>query len=178
MPVSARARTLERQGQQQAGGPSPAAARQPDRAGPYAGILTLQRAVGNRSVGQLLQSGTAGLGMIQPKLMVGPQGDVYEQEADRVAETVMRMPERPVMERSASPNQTRSTHIQRLCPECEEEVRRQPAEEEKEEKGETVQAKTLSGQVPEITPELEARTQALTRGGQPLPESVRGLFEP
>jgi hypothetical protein len=30
---------------------------------------------------------------IQPKLIIGQPGDIYEQEADRVAEAVMRMPE-------------------------------------------------------------------------------------
>jgi hypothetical protein len=32
-------------------------------------------------------------GVIQPKLTIGQPNDVYEQEADRVAELVMRMPE-------------------------------------------------------------------------------------
>ncbi len=34
--------------------------------------------------------------VIQPKLSVGQPGDVYEQEADRVADMVMRMPETAV----------------------------------------------------------------------------------
>ncbi len=53
----------------------------PGRATP-ADILALQRAVGNRAVTRL----------IQPKLMVGPVGDVYEREADRVAEQVVSAP--------------------------------------------------------------------------------------
>jgi hypothetical protein len=48
--------------------------------------------------------------LLQPKLVVGAPNDVYEQEADRVAEQVMRMPE---------------PKIQRVCPECEEELQRQ-----------------------------------------------------
>jgi hypothetical protein len=32
-------------------------------------------------------------GVIQPKLTIGQPNDVYEQEADRVAEEVMRMPD-------------------------------------------------------------------------------------
>jgi hypothetical protein len=43
------------------------------------GILALQRIVGNRALQRF----------IQPKLMVGPVGDQYEQEADRVAEQVL-----------------------------------------------------------------------------------------
>ena len=35
--------------------------------------------------------------LVQPKLKIGRSGDKYEQEADRVAEQVMRMPE-PVVQ--------------------------------------------------------------------------------
>lgn len=45
-------------------------------------VLRLQRTVGNRVVGRLLQ----------PKLSVNPPNDTYEKEADRLAEQVMRMP--------------------------------------------------------------------------------------
>jgi hypothetical protein len=50
-----------------------------------AGILALQRTAGNRAVGNLIQT----------KLTVGPVGDHYEQEADRVAEQVMQMGAQP-----------------------------------------------------------------------------------
>jgi hypothetical protein len=53
-------------------------------------ILALQRLAGNRAVSHLLQA----------KLMVGPAGDRYEQEADRVAERVMGMPNRSPTGRS------------------------------------------------------------------------------
>lgn len=54
--------------------------------------------VGARQSGHLLGSTQfvqryLGNSCIQPKLTVGPVNDVYEQEADRVAEQVMRMPE-------------------------------------------------------------------------------------
>ncbi len=51
-------------------------------------ILFLQRTVGNRAIQGLLKSG-----VIKAKLTVGQPGDVYEQEADRVAERVMLMKE-------------------------------------------------------------------------------------
>jgi hypothetical protein len=54
----------------------------PGAASPDA-ILALQGAAGNRAVSNLL---------VQAKLVVGPVGDRYEQEADRVAEQVMAMP--------------------------------------------------------------------------------------
>jgi hypothetical protein len=54
----------------------------PTRARP-ADILALQRATGNRAVSGLL---------VQAKLVVGPVGDRYEQEAERAADQVMRLP--------------------------------------------------------------------------------------
>jgi len=83
---------------------------------------------------------------IQTKLRINKPGDVYEEEADRVAEQVMRMEE---------PG-----------------VRRQVEEEE------TLQAKEIPSQIPEVTPNLEARINAIRGGGQPLPESTRAFFEP
>ena len=50
-------------------------------------ILYLQRTIGNQAVGRLFKSG-----LIQAKLKIGQPGDKYEQEADRVADAVMRMP--------------------------------------------------------------------------------------
>jgi hypothetical protein len=51
------------------------------------GILSLQKAIGNRGVRRLFESG-----IIQAKLKIGQPGGVYEREADRVAEQVMRLP--------------------------------------------------------------------------------------
>ncbi len=50
-------------------------------------LLQLQRAIGNQAIGR----------WIQAKLKIGHPGDVYEQEADRVADQVMRMPENTVI---------------------------------------------------------------------------------
>lgn len=55
---------------------------------PADSILFFQRNLGNRAVQRLFESGA-----LQGKLKVGGPGDVYEQEADRIAEEVMRMPE-------------------------------------------------------------------------------------
>lgn len=126
---------------------------------------------------------------VQPKLTIGQPGDRYEQEADRVANQVMRMPE---------------PHIQRVCTECEEELdgqklhrqtlepeeeeeknlqsmelRRQPeAGEKEEEEEEILSAKAQPGHTPEVTPNLETHINALRGGGQPLPDSTRAFFEP
>src|SRR6266567_4136313 len=92
---------------------------------------------------------------IQTKLAVNQPGDKYEQEADKVAEKVMGMP---------NPEVSQS-----------KELRKEPMEEE-EAKG-TIQAKE-SGQVPDITPELQTRIDAIGNSGQPLPESTRAFMEP
>jgi hypothetical protein len=107
-------------------------------------LLALQRTHGNRYV----QRVAAG---IQAKLKVGQPGDIYEQEADRVAEQVMRMPE------PQAPQQ---------------------AEEEKKEEEETLRAKGTSSNISEVTSDLEFPIQSLIGGGQPLPKFARAFFEP
>jgi hypothetical protein len=54
-------------------------------------ILSLQSTIGNQAVQRMLKSG-----VIQAKLKIGQPNDIYEQEADRVAEHVMKMSEAEV----------------------------------------------------------------------------------
>ncbi len=81
---------------------------------------------------------------MQPKLKVNSPGDIYEQEANRVADQVMRMPVSQIQKQSleeeelqakAQPTQTSAVSatteaVQRLCAECaaeeEEKVRTKP----------------------------------------------------
>ena len=145
--------------------------------------LSFQRAVGNQTIGKLIQT----------KLTVNQPGDRYEREADRVADAVMRMPLAEAPE--SSPRGPRiqkkcaaCTSAQGLCPECEAEeavqrkalptagasgIRRQSEEEE-----EPLQAKEATGRTPAVTPGLQARIQSLRGGGQPLPKSEHAFFEP
>ncbi|MBC2724729.1 MAG: hypothetical protein HGJ97_19085 [Desulfosporosinus sp.] len=51
-------------------------------------ILYLQMTAGNQAVSRLIKSGA-----LQAKLRIGQPRNVYEQEADRVADEVMRIPE-------------------------------------------------------------------------------------
>jgi hypothetical protein len=51
-------------------------------------VLHLQRTIGNRAV-QLLYDA----GLVRAKLKIGAPDDMFEREADRVADTVMRMPD-------------------------------------------------------------------------------------
>jgi hypothetical protein len=51
-------------------------------------ILFLQRTVGNQALQRMMK-----FGALQAKLRIGLPNDKYEQEADRVADQIMRMPE-------------------------------------------------------------------------------------
>ncbi|CAG0963911.1 hypothetical protein METP1_00866 [Methanosarcinales archaeon] len=124
-------------------------------------ILFLQRTIGNQAVGKLIKSGA-----LQAKLRIGQPGDVYEQEADRVAEQVMRMPD---------VSEAKDTRIQRKCPKCLNGVRRLIGKDRKDEK---LHAKETPGQTPDVTPQIENNINALKGGGQPLPESMRSFYEP
>ena len=137
-------------------------------------ILFLQRTIGNQAVQRLIKSGT-----LKAKLKISHPGDRYEQEADKVADAVMRMPE-PTAASGVSP------HIQQACPTCgEDELRRQPIEEEEElqrqsveEEEEELQAKENTGQTPEVAPGVENSISAIRGGGQPLSANERSFFEP
>lgn len=134
-------------------------------------ILTLQRTIGNQAVQRLFKSG-----VIQAKLKIGQPNDIYEQEADRVAEQVMRMPE-PCLQRQTEEEEEEEEIIQTkpLADQITPFVQRQ-VEQEEEEK--ILHAKEVPGQTSEVTHELESRINALKGGGRPLTECERNFFEP
>jgi hypothetical protein len=213
--------------------------------------------VPNRSIVESLP-GLGGLGgrssiatpTIQTKLKVGEPNDRFEQEADRVADEVLRMPDSVVtgtsglsesgqnsrqspenappflqrkcsecaaedetrLQRSPLPSfvkhpkisalngsltaqfqkldllgsepqqitpvaiseQTPLPKIQRLCPECEEQLQRQPMEEEEK----LLQGKEMPNGIPQVSSNLSNPVDAIRGGGQPLPKSVRAFVEP
>jgi len=130
-------------------------------------LLDLQRKHGNHHVQRLLRSG-----LIQARLSVSEPGDQFEQEADRVADQVMRMAEPEVSNRGAA----RGANISSVGADGAEKIGRQMAEEEEEEK--TVQTKEAAGQAPELSENMHQRIGALAGKGSPLPESARAFFEP
>lgn len=115
---------------------------------------------------------------IQAKLKIGQPNDKYEQEADRVAEQVMRTPEdaRPggrmpdpeTQETEQVSGKSQTTHIQRTCTECEGE----------EEDDELIQTKKTVNETPKVTPAMSDGIQSLKDGGRPLSVSERSFFEP
>jgi len=139
-------------------------------------ILFLQRTIGNQAVQRLFKSG-----VIQANLKIGQPGDIYEQEADRVADAVMRMQE-PRLQRQEEEEEKEEEELIQTKPMSEQItplVQRQvEEEEEEEEEEETIQAKETPGHVTGVTPEIESRITAIKGGGHPLPKSVRTFFEP
>ena len=130
-------------------------------------LLALQQTHGNRYVQRVVAG-------IQAKLTVGEPGDIYEQEADRVADAVMQMAEPSTTEATIISSEPQDARVQRACSECEDELRLQPREEEEE----LLQTKKMENTTPEVTHDLELQIHALQGGGQPLAESERAFFEP
>jgi hypothetical protein len=158
-------------------------------------ILHLQRTIGNQAVQRLLK-----FGMIQAKLKIGQPNDIYEQEADRVAEQVMRMPE-PRIQRQVEPEEEEEETLQpkplanQITPLAQVQRQEEPEEEEEE----TLQAKPLSDLItplvqrqveeeeeeeewiqrkPEadysiVTDDVKKRLDNAGGTGSPLPDNIR-----
>jgi hypothetical protein len=110
---------------------------------------------------------------LQAKLTVGSPGDRYEQEADRVADQVMRMPaphrktpDHAPVGRSALDGAAGSGLIQRS------DSGRPLADDER------VQADAQPGATPTVSAETATGIQSLRGRGQSLPERTRSFFEP
>jgi hypothetical protein len=138
------------------GGGSPAVV--PEKFTKISGELCrqMQRGYGNQYMGQVIQA----------KLTIGQPGDVYEQEADRVADAVAKMGEPIVSGVSTNINSIQPLRIQGMCKGC---------ENEKEEK---IHPKESFGQTPTVTPGLEDRLDKTRGGGEPLKQSARSYMEP
>ncbi|MBE7169312.1 MAG: DUF4157 domain-containing protein [Williamsia sp.] len=92
--------------------------------------------------------------IIQPKLEINRPGDFYEQEADRMADKVMRMPD--------------PHSVQRKCAHC---------EEEEEDKKHKVQRKESGPGQPQAGARTEAYISGLDGGGTPLLPQTKDFFE-
>jgi exonuclease VII small subunit len=126
----------------------------PTRA-PLHPILRLQQIIGNRAVTKLIQA----------KLKVSQPGDVFEQEADRVADQVMRMPE-PSIRRQMEPKEEEEGMVQGKAIRADVQANANanqvaPLEQQQE-----------SSEVPSIV------NEALSSPGQPLDPVTRAFMEP
>lgn len=111
---------------------------------------------------------------LQAKLKINAPNDSYEQEADRVADAVMRMPaealQRQPLEEEEKMLQAKPADPGANCPDLQRQV------EEKEEE-EFLQPKRDGDRV-EVTPELESGISSSRGDGRPLSEKDRTFFEP
>ena len=122
--------------------------------------------VGDSAVRKLLDAG-----LIRAKLSVGSPGDIFETEADRTAERVMRMslpvcPECPEREEKEEQLRTKSISSQ-VTP---EDLSERTARKE-------ISAKEALNQSPAFTPRLESRIHSLNGSGHLLSDSTRTFFE-
>jgi hypothetical protein len=129
----------------------------------------LHKTIGNQAVLRMLShSGPA----IQAKLTVNRPGDQYEQEADHVADQVMRMPDSDFAARW-SPASVATPLVQRACAcggsgtECEECKERKDGPLQRKATGELAE-----NGAPPIVHEV------LRSPGQPLDHATRAYFEP
>ncbi|GAB2835103.1 eCIS core domain-containing protein [Ferruginibacter profundus] len=97
---------------------------------------------------------------VQPKLTINQPNDSYEQEADAMADKVMRM-EQPGVQLQPLP----IAALQRKCAHCEEEDKK-------------MQRKEMNGGEKTAGSNLESYVGGLNSGGQSLSNEVRNFYEP
>lgn len=127
---------------------------------------SLAQRLGNQGMQRLLNSKLPASGrthpVIQAKLAVSQPGDVDEQEADRVADQVMRMPDPALVRPGIDPTPIHPRALQRRCGDCEDGLQRRTQGSETE--------------TPHSGPDTVAAT--LRQGGRPLDAATRAYFEP
>ncbi|MDP9075941.1 MAG: DUF4157 domain-containing protein, partial [Bacteroidota bacterium] len=99
----------------------------------------------------------------QPKLTINQPNDVYEQEADTMADTVMRMTD--PLAKADTFFKPVTNHIQRKCQACEEEDKH-------------VHRKEIGTAEPYGGNNLDNYVSSLSSGGEPMSAASRGFFEP
>lgn len=104
------------------------------------------------------------------KMEVGKPGDKLEQEADKMADKVMRMPSPPSTQKEEKLQRQPDEKLQKKEKE-EERIQKAPQKEEK------LQRKGGDG-TPAVGAGLQSAIQQKTTGGQPLSSDVRGFMEP
>ncbi|MEE8105428.1 MAG: DUF4157 domain-containing protein [Planctomycetota bacterium] len=130
--------------------------------------------------------------VIQPKLTVNTPGDKYEQEANRVAAQILRMPDEEFgqnstrrsgsavepkcatcgdVEGSPFPKERSSTRMQRQCDKCAEELDAQS-------KPTISRMATPGTEANSVAPAVQDGIHSIRGGGAPLPQSERSFFEP
>ena len=139
-------------------------------------ILRLQQMIGNQAVQRLLNA--------QAKLEIGTVEDVYEQEADRIADSTMQMPKSTSDGVATGSERVSKPNIQRLCSDCEEEAHRQPIQDDQRENklsrkisADDKEEDQVSRQRDTAGDGVQSTIDSQMSGGHRLPESSRAFFE-
>jgi outer membrane protein OmpA-like peptidoglycan-associated protein len=131
------------------------------------------------------------LPVVQAKLRINAPNDKYEQEADRVAEEVMRLPEAGSTQQLSARTGFGTCELLQckcnacasgnaLCPECEEEekLRRKPRETQRGDDEEDFQSNKSTIYTPVVIENIAASIDSMRYGGQPLLASLKSFFQP
>ncbi len=110
-------------------------------------------------------------GLLQTKLTVSNPGDIYEQEADRVADQVMRMTAPKVQRVSEEEEWLQTKPITPV-----QSIMQRETLTDAEEK--PLKTKDTSASTPQVDSSVESSINNMRGGGQPLPTFVREYFEP
>ncbi|MEW5860623.1 MAG: DUF4157 domain-containing protein, partial [Cyanobacteriota bacterium] len=113
--------------------------------------------------------------VIQPKLVIGPPGDKYEQEADQVAARVMAMP-KPVSQSSAQrqpSEESKSPLTASILRAAQRQEPQQPIQRKS-----LLQRRVQSDGSHEASSEIETQLNKSKGSGSPLPNEVRSFMEP
>ena len=102
---------------------------------------------------------------IQAKLRLNTPGDIYEQEADRIASEVMRAPESASLPGTQVPSGMHDPPVQRMF-------------RPKSSGFAQIQRTQPAASAANIRPAIAARLEATRGSGEPLPKSVRLFMEP
>jgi hypothetical protein len=138
---------------------------------PVEQIFYLQRTIGNQAVQRLIKNRT-----IQAKLKIGQPNDKYEQEADRVADKVMRMPEQRgalvnghwslgKREKESSLVYSHSSLVQKksTCPECPEK--------------ESIQSKPIADQITPLVQRQVGSEEEEKIQTKPIAENITPIIQ-
>jgi hypothetical protein len=129
-------------------------------------IIQMQRHIGNQAIQKILQSK-----VMQTKLSVSEPGDKYEQEADHVADQVMRMPDSQVQQATEEEEKKLQTKV--ITPFSI--MQRTPLIDDEEK---PLQAKETSTSTFQVDSGTESSINNMHGSGQPLSASDRDYFEP
>lgn len=149
-------------------------------------VHNLQRTIGDQVIERLMRSDKvdgfdfATIGILQPKLKVSQPNDPYEQEADRVAEEVMRTQVPDTTSAAVPSNMTsnKGKMIDRKCSSCEV-YNQQKEEEQKEYEKLRISRRAFNTSHTEITDRAASEISNIrsSSGGYPLDASTSLFME-